>query len=283
MKKIKLYLLLPILLAAALFALGSLYPESKHSIKANSQHYTQHELRVEKAEGYKNNCNSCDFEADYKRAKESFDKLALSVPSGKKPFEIVGVPWKKSIKIVGVPEGSYYRIANIRIEVSAFLQTYEKIEDVLKEKKCEIVESSIEGNDDFRSGYIYIRVPADNFNDVIKQIRKQGKVKGESIKSQLVENPKTKSDSEKLELHYIRVELSDKPNVEEKPSEDKGVLANAFNKSSVNFARGSALLVEGLGYILPFVLLVGIFGFVGLTGTRLFRITKHERKEIRID
>jgi hypothetical protein len=159
----------------------------------------------------------------------------------------------------------YYRQADMQLAVGDTLQANDEMEKIANEHKCQIVNLVIEGNDQSRRCSVEFQVPSDHFDSLVRKLRKVGTVLHERITAQRIEGKRTLGGDERAEFAAVRAEIID-------DGARRGVFARSFETSGNHFVVGSALLLEGTGYILPFLLTAA-----GLAA--LFQLAKRMRRK----
>lgn len=151
---------------------------------------------------------------------------------------------------------AYYREARLRLAVSDTLKANDEIERIAEKHKCEIVNLVIEGNDRSRSCSVEFSVPADRFDGFVRELRGLGEVIQERITARRLQGTGAGGGTDsRLEFARVRVELVDRGG-------RRGIFARSLDASINHFIRGGALLLEGTGYVLPFLIPLSVL--VGL-------------------
>lgn len=174
---------------------------------------------------------------------------------------------------------AYRREAALSLKVGDVFETLKAVEKQVADAKGYLESIDVNGTASTHDGRIRLAVPSDRFTEVFGALRRLGDLLNERISAQMVpwnrqdaRGPKGQGD-EAVELVKIDLSLSDNP---ERVAKTRvgALMGAAWEKGMDHFARGGAVLLEGAGYVLPFVLsfgailiLVGAFGLVA----RLFR------------
>jgi hypothetical protein len=158
----------------------------------------------------------------------------------------------------------YYRQAEMQLAVGDTLKGNDDLERIANEHKCEIANLIIEGNDLSRRCSVELLVPSDRFDSLVRQFRKVGRVLHERITAQKIEGSASGSGDSRVEFARVRADLVD-------DGAQRGLFARAFESSGNHFVRGSALLLEGSGFALPFLLAASFLAGVILLARRIRR------------
>jgi hypothetical protein len=70
----------------------------------------------------------------------------------------------------------YYRQADLQLAVVETFQANDEMEKIARDHKCEIANLVMEGNDESRRCTVELLVPSDQFDDLVKKLRKVGAV-----------------------------------------------------------------------------------------------------------
>lgn len=171
----------------------------------------------------------------------------------------------------------YKRDAEFSIQVDDAIKTERSIETMLKEYKGELLALSLQGSKTGRQGSLAAYIPVDYFNTFVDEVRRLGEILSENITVvQLPEQkpgipPATPNDlTQRGELTLVKISFNEATIVK---AENKGIIAGSFSNSITHFLKGSAVIIEGLGYLLPFLVLLAIIGAC------FYLLAKLKRKE----
>ncbi len=163
-----------------------------------------------------------------------------------------------------VPANLFRRAGEFSCKVESVIKAYEDIDKHMKDFGGEITEMEITGNDDGRQGRISCTVSTDKFNPCITYLRGLGKVLSERItasarpKSNGKTQPTPDADEpDPRELSLISIQVLDERTAKE-VMQSKGLLASSFHRSTSHFIAGLAVIVEGLGWIAPYLFIIGL-------------------------
>lgn len=172
----------------------------------------------------------------------------------------------------GTEGRAYQRDASLSVRVNDVFDALAAIEKLVAGAKGTLETIDISGSPTTHDGRIRLAVPSDKFTEVFGKLRQLGDVLAERITAQMVTWNAGKGGSavkdEAIEVVRIELSLSDNP---ERLAKTKvgAMMGAAWQKGLEHFAKGGAVLLEGAGYILPFVLsfgailiVVGAFGLV---------------------
>ncbi len=176
-----------------------------------------------------------------------------------------------------LPENLYHRTGEFTCRVESVIDIYTAIEkDITPLFGGEITALEITGNDDGRQGTIECSVSVDKFNEFVTYIRKKGKVLSERIAATAKSKEPAKETGER-KLSLVSVTVIDEK-VARELGESKGMLAASFSRSTSHFLRGVAVIVEGLGWILPYALvLAGLAVPLAIVGKMCVRFVPHQQ------
>ena len=170
---------------------------------------------------------------------------------------------------------AYRRAADFSLRVADCTQAEDDLESKLREIKGEILEMLMEGTEGSRTCTLSILIPSDQFRGFITELRKMGKVQSERITASKLKPADEKAgaaagEPDPKELSLVSIRMADEK-IAPAVLESRGVLAASFNESASHFMKGLAVLVELLGYVLPFVL---AFGVVALPFALVLRLRR---------
>ena len=202
-------------------------------------------------------------------------RLRGKIHSGAASTLVAEASFSKTMNaFVTLPAGLYHRRADVSVEVEDTIAAYEELEKRVLKIRGEIVEVDIRGNDIGRQGRIHMEIPTERFNEFVAECRKMGKVMREQITAKRL--PKRRAgdgasaDPDPREIALVTMSLRDEkvaPQVEE----SRSLLAASFGKSTGHFMKGLAVIVELVGYILPFGLAFLVIAVPALVAARRVR------------
>lgn len=167
---------------------------------------------------------------------------------------------------------AYRRDASLSVRVGDVFDSLAAIERLAAAAKGTLESIDVSGSPTTHDGRIRLAVPSDKFTEVFGKLRQLGDVLAERITAQMVTLNAGRGGAEvkdeTIELVRIDLSLSDNP---ERVAKTKvgAMMGAAWQKGMEHFAKGGAVLLEGAGYVLPFILsfgailiVVGAFGLI---------------------
>lgn len=153
---------------------------------------------------------------------------------------------------------AYRRAAEFSLRVADCTKAEDDLESKLQAIKGEILEMLMEGTEGSRTCTLSILIPSDQFRGFITELRKMGKVQSERITASKLKPGDEKAgpaagEPDPKELSLVSIRMADEK-ISPAVLESRGILAASFSESASHFMKGLAVLVELLGYALPFVL-----------------------------
>jgi len=117
----------------------------------------------------------------------------------------------------------------------------------------------MEGTEGSRTCTLTVLIPADTFRGFIADLRKMGKVQAEKITASRLKpgeaRGETKESPDPRELSLVSIRMADEK-VAQAVLESRGLLVSSFDRSVSHFMDGLAVLVEALGYFLPYFIVL---------------------------
>lgn len=170
---------------------------------------------------------------------------------------------------------SYRRAADFSLRVADCTQAEDDLESKLQSIKGEILEMLMEGTEGSRTCTLSVLIPSNEFRSFIAELRKMGKVQSERITASKLKPAEERSgpaagEPDPKELSLVSIRMADEK-IAPAVLESRGVLAASFNESASHFLKGLAVLVELLGYALPFVLAFAVIALPFAVALRLRR------------
>lgn len=168
----------------------------------------------------------------------------------------------------------YRRAAEMSLRVADCTKAEDELETRLVALRGEILDMLMEGIEGSRTCSLTVLIPSDSFREFVSELRKMGKIQTERITASRlkpgapVEGP---DNPDIRELSLVSIRMADEK-VAKEVLEGQGVLMTSFNRSTSHFLRGLAVVVEGLGYVLPFVLAFMAAAVPFALGARLRRM-----------
>lgn len=157
----------------------------------------------------------------------------------------------------------YRRAAELSLKVEDCTKAEDALEGRLQAIKGEIVDMLMEGTEGSRTCTLTVLIPADKFREFVGELRKMGKVQAEKITASRLKpgevqvpppaGPKDTPDPRELSLVAIR--MADEK-IAQTVLESRGLLAASFDHSASHFMNGLATLVEAIGYVLPYFIVL---------------------------
>lgn len=176
--------------------------------------------------------------------------------------------------MIQTPLGSYRRKGDASLEVEDTIETYETLSKKVAALHGELVEVVIEGGEIGRSGRILMEIPSDVFDSFLGECRKLGKILHEQITVQRMPKGGAVShgsdEPDPREIALVSLTLRDQK-VSPLVEQSQNVLAVSFSKSWAHVLRGLAVLVEGVGYVLPFAIAFLVLAVPAVVAVRLAR------------
>lgn len=162
-----------------------------------------------------------------------------------------------------------YRLScECSLQVDAVLALEEQLKTLLKEHDGTIEQLEIEGNERGRAGFAVVSLPASDFDAFVRQVRELGRMIREHL-SAVAYKPGGDTGAGGAAVAQVRIDFTDIHGSAD-VDESKGVLASSFDRGASHFLKGSAVLVEGFGYALPY-LIFGMLAGVPLWGLARLR------------
>jgi hypothetical protein len=151
----------------------------------------------------------------------------------------------------------YKRAAEMSLRVADCTKAEDDLENRLVQIHGEILEMVMEGTEGSRTCTLSVLIPANAFREFVAELRKMGKVQSERITAQKLRPGDATSDGKEnpdaRELSLVAVRMADEK-VAQTVLESRGILASSFDRSASHFMKGMAVLVEAIGYALPFAI-----------------------------
>jgi hypothetical protein len=158
---------------------------------------------------------------------------------------------------VNSPE--YRRTADLSLRVNDCVKAEDLLEGKLEKIRGEILDMLMEGTEGSRRCVLRVLVPSPSFRTFVSELREMGKVQAEKITASKIKGGSTSLAAEEVdprELCLVSIRMADEK-VAQTVLEGRGTLAASFDRSASHLMKGAAVLVEGVGYVLPFAL-VGV-------------------------
>lgn len=156
---------------------------------------------------------------------------------------------------------NYRRAADLALKVEDCTKAEDALEARLEAIKGEILDMVMEGTEGSRTCTLSALIPADKFREFIVDLRKMGKVQSERITASRLKPGGEKAGAgdpdaaDPRELSLVSIRMADEK-VAQSVLESRGLLASSFDRSASHFMNGLAVLVEALGYVLPFFMVL---------------------------
>ena len=115
-------------------------------------------------------------------------------------------------------------------------------------------------------------------NPFVKEVRELGEVTREHVSARAWKPGAGEGGGEAEEFARVRIDFTD-VDTSAAVDESKGVLATSFDRSASHFLKGMAVLVEGVGYGLPY-LIVGLLVGLPLYGAVRLSRKIHARRDV---
>jgi hypothetical protein len=171
-----------------------------------------------------------------------------------------------------VDSPEYRRSADLSLKVADCVKAEDELEAKLEKIRGEIVEMAMEGTEGARRCTLRVLVPSPSFRGFVSELRGMGKVQSEKIQASKIRGGGAPAVGEidARELCLVAVRMADE-RVAQSVLEGKGNLASSFDRSASHLLNGVSVLVEGLGYVLPFGLAGAALLLPALLARRLRR------------
>ncbi|GEM_PF-4796817 len=199
-------------------------------------------------------------------AQQQHSLAAFSTDSAREPSRGV------SNLSFGTEGRAYQRDASLSVRVNDVFEALAAIEKLVAGAKGTLESIDVSGSPSTHDGRIRLAVPSDKFTEVFGTLRQLGDVLTERITAQMVTFNAGRGgvDVKDEAIEVVRIELSLSDNPERLAKTKVGAMMGAaWQKGLEHFAKGGAVLLEGAGYVLPFVMsfgailiVVGAFGLV---------------------
>jgi len=154
---------------------------------------------------------------------------------------------------------NYKRAADFSLKVEDCTKAEDALESRLEAIKGEIVDMLMEGTEGSRTCTLSVLIPADAFRAFITDLRKMGKVQAERITASKLKPGEAKGEEpgapDPRELSLVAIRMADEK-VAQTVIESRGLLASSFDQGASHFMNGLAVLVQALGYVLPYFLVL---------------------------
>jgi hypothetical protein len=174
---------------------------------------------------------------------------------------------------VNSPE--YRRTADLSLKVGDCVKAEDDLEGKLEKIRGEILDMLMEGTEGSRRCALRVLVPSPSFRAFVSELRSMGKVQAEKITASKLKSGSSSAPAEEVdprELCLVSIRMADEK-VAQAVLEGRGTLASSFDRSASHLLMGAAVLVEGLGYVLPF----GLAGAALLVPALLLRRLRKPR------
>ena len=155
---------------------------------------------------------------------------------------------------VNSPE--YRRTADLSLRVNDCVKAEDLLEGKLEKIRGEILDMLMEGTEGSRRCVLRVLVPSPSFRAFVSELREMGKVQAEKITAARIKAGSASAAAEEVdprELCLVAIRMADEK-VAQSVLEGRGTLAASFDRSASHLMKGAAVLVEGVGYVLPFAL-----------------------------
>ena len=172
----------------------------------------------------------------------------------KSPYALPAVAAKASL-LARVESPDYRRSAELALKVVDCVKAEDELEAKLEKIHGEIVDMLMEGTEGSRRCSLRVLVPSPSFRGFVSELRAMGKVQAEKITASKIKGGAAPAAGEPdaRELCLVSVRMMDE-RVAAAVVEGRGNLASSFDRSASHLLNGLSVLVEGLGYVLPFAL-----------------------------
>lgn len=179
------------------------------------------------------------------------------------------------LALVNAP--GYKRAADFTLKVADCTKAEDALEAKLEAIRGEILEMLMEGTEGSRTCTLSILIPSDKFRAFVQDLRQMGKVQSERITASKLKpgrdvaaGAEAKGDPDPRELALVAVRMADEK-VSPVVLQGRGILATSFDQSASHFMKGAAVLVEGFGYALPYLIVAVALAMLGWIASRVRR------------
>jgi hypothetical protein len=212
------------------------------------------------------------------RADDAIGAPVPAMPSGRRgavPVDRKVESSRVSDPANNLPQTQYARNARMSVEVEDTIAAFEGIEKRAQELGGELVSVNLQGNDEGRQGPVSLEVPTERFNDLVTDSRGLGKVLNEVITAQRQQRPtafnpwNTQNAQPSVQVAQVTLTLRDQK-IAPEVSRGQGILSGSFARSAEHCLKGLAVMIEGVGYVLPFIILLMAL-FAGIRGAQWAR------------
>lgn len=164
------------------------------------------------------------------------------------------VPAKPGL-LARVESPDYRRSAELALKVVDCVKAEDLLEEKLEKIRGEIVDMLMEGTEGSRRCTLRVLVPSPSFRGFVSELRAMGKVQAEKITAAKIRGggAPAAGEPDARELCLVAVRMMDE-RVAAAVVEGRGNLASSFDRSASHLLNGLSVLVEGLGYVMPFAL-----------------------------
>lgn len=153
----------------------------------------------------------------------------------------------------------YRRAAEFTFRVTDCAKSEDALEVKLEEIKGEILEMVMQGTEGSRRCTISLTVPSDEFRDFVVYVREIGEMQAERITATRLRPGYGRggdpSGVDPRELSLVTISMADEK-VAPEIIESRGVLSKSFDRSTAHLLQGFAVIVEVIGYALPFAVVL---------------------------
>lgn len=202
------------------------------------------------------------FDREETQFREAHQAPALRPAAGKGLLALTSAP-------------GYRRAGDLTLRVADCTKAEDDLETKLQKIHGEIVDMLMEGTEGSRTCTLSVVIPADQFRSFIAELRGMGKVQAERItasklKPGQAEGNAVKGDPDPRELSLVSIRMADEK-VAQNVLESRGILASSFDRSASHLLKGFAVIVELVGFVLPFALALGGLALPVYFGMKLRR------------
>ena len=126
-----------------------------------------------------------------------------------------------------------------------------------------------------RTCALSVLIPSDHFREFVTYLREMGKVQSERITASRLKpgrEPALGANGHDVrELSHVSLRMADEK-VAQNVLESRGVLAASFDAGASHFMKGAAVMIEGVGYVLPFLMALIVMVVPFAIATRIRRL-----------
>lgn len=181
-----------------------------------------------------------------------FHGAGTSAPPSAPPAVACEAPGARPAGLLArVESPDYRREADLSLRVADCVKAEDELEAKLEKVRGEILDMDMEGTEGSRRCVLRVLVPSPSFRAFVGELRGMGKIQSEKITASKLKAGAAAEEVDPRELCRVSIRMADEK-VARAVLESRGRLAASFDRSASHLMKGVAVLVEGVGYVLPF-------------------------------